>query len=156
MVSVVRARATVLSRETPCAASLEIAEQIRRVLSEEQPRRPWIERRSSRRYAYPHLIVVTPLDGHLQPASSSLVSCGKEISLSGIGFYMPQPFPFSKAVITFPCDSLFHSSISILTELRWCRFTRLGWYENGGRFVRLFELPQGSLENGDLECVAKH
>ena len=32
-------------------------------------------------------------------------------------------------------------SISLAIDLTWCRFTRFGWYESGGRFLRVVRIP---------------
>jgi hypothetical protein len=31
--------------------------------------------------------------------------------------------------------------IAFLIDLRWCRFTKGGWYESGGRFLRTVISP---------------
>ena len=33
------------------------------------------------------------------------------------------------------------SSLTFLIDLAWCRFTKKGWYESGGRFLEVVEAP---------------
>jgi hypothetical protein len=31
--------------------------------------------------------------------------------------------------------------MGVLVDLKWCRFTRHGWYESGGRFLQIVPSP---------------
>jgi hypothetical protein len=93
-----------------------------------------VERRRERRYPFPHLVTLIPVapDGtHL--TSETTVVVGKQLSLGGLSFFHRQPIPYRRAVVVFELGS--HRT-ALLTDLTWCRFTRHGWYENGGRFLQ--------------------
>jgi hypothetical protein len=119
--------------ETDCLE--QVIDEIRGLLAQWGLPADRLDRRSRRRFPYPHLIRVSPVGAEELPADTTLVASGRDISLYGIGFYLPEPLPYQKAVITF--NRSLNDALSILTELDWCRFTRYGWYENGGRFLRI-------------------
>jgi len=99
-----------------------------------------MERRSQQRYPLSQLILITPVGKDDVILGPPVVGCCKDLSVRGIGFYHPHPLPFRKAIITF--DSRTQEDLSVLTVLGWCRFTRRGWYESGGRFVQAVPTPQ--------------
>jgi hypothetical protein len=92
------------------------------------------ERRRDRRYPYPHLITLIPIapDGtHLTDETTVVV--GKQLSAGGLSFYHREPIPYRQAVVVLEVGS--HRA-ALLMDLAWCRYTRQGWYENGGRFLQ--------------------
>lgn len=98
------------------------------------------EKRRQRRYAFPHLVYLTPVaeDGQT-PRGDTVVAAGKHLSEGGIGFYHSQPLSDRRVIVTL---ELPHGERpSFLLELRWCRFIRHGWYESGGRFLRPLATP---------------
>jgi hypothetical protein len=122
--------------ETDCVQ--RVVEEIRGMLNQWGLPADHLDRRFRQRFPYPHLIRITPVGLNNQPTETTLVGSGRDISLYGVGFYLPAPLPYQKAVLTFHRSP--HAELSILTELDWCRFTRFGWYENGGRFLRVVQL----------------
>lgn len=93
-----------------------------------------VERRSDRRYPYPHLITLIPVapDGtHLTDETTVVI--GKQLSVGGLSFYHRQPIPHRRAVVVFEFGS--HRA-ALLVDLAWCRYMRQGWYVNGGRFIQ--------------------
>jgi hypothetical protein len=96
---------------------------------------PLSERRRDMRLPYPQLVVLLPVDGDtLQPVGPSQAVVGKQISESGLSFFHPTPLPFRWVIVELEgCND---QRIRLLLDLDWCRFTRQGWYESGGRFVR--------------------
>jgi hypothetical protein len=95
---------------------------------------PNVERRSDRRYPYPHLVRLTPVaaDGRT-PIGETILVAGNTLSEGGFGFYHPQQLPYRRMIASF------HSGndrwLGLLIDLRWCRFVGQGWYESGGRFL---------------------
>lgn len=123
-------------RVTAQPAAGKIGEQVRLALSAVQraPNAP--ERRRTQRFAYPQLLEITPTDPEsLQPVGEPLVVVGKQISENGLGFYHCAPLPHRYVVVVL--ERGLRGPVRLLLDLSWCRFTRHGWYESGGRFLRL-------------------
>jgi len=125
------------------AASDEIRTQIWGLLSMLYPKVSVTERRRETRYPFPSLINLTPVgeDG-ATPCGESVVVVGKHVSERGLGFYHPKPLPYRRMIASLegPRGDWF----GFLVDLSWCRFTRHGWYESGGRFLESVASP---LEN---------
>jgi hypothetical protein len=93
-----------------------------------------VERRRDRRYPYPHLVTLIPVapDGtHLTDETTVVV--GKQLSVGGLNFYHREPIPHRRAIVVLEAGG---NRAALLMDLTWCRFTRRGWYENGGRFLQ--------------------
>jgi len=115
-----------------------MAAQVRHFLTRLLPPRTALERRQSGRFPFPFLIRLTPVDEvTLSPVDEPMVVVGKDLSEKGLGFYHQPPLPYRRAVVTLE-DSA-GRSVSLLIELSWCRFTRHGWYDSGGRFLRIMQ-----------------
>ncbi|HWA99124.1 MAG TPA: hypothetical protein VG713_11555 [Pirellulales bacterium] len=94
-----------------------------------------VERRRDQRYPFPRLLTLLPVDGEtLETVGAYVTAVGKHISESGLGFYHPDPLPFRWIVVSV--DNGQGVGLRFLVDVNWCRFTRQGWYESGGRFVR--------------------
>jgi hypothetical protein len=63
------------------------------------------------------------------------VVVGKDLSDRGLGFFHPHPIPHRRAIVTLEDSS--QRGVSLLIDLSWCRFTRHGWYDSGGRFLQI-------------------
>jgi len=99
------------------------------------PPGPPLERRNDRRYPYPQLIRLTPVDDiGKQISSKTIAVVGKTLSERGVGFYHPQALPYRRVVASFHAGD--DRWLGLLVDLSWCRFTGLGWYESGGRFLQ--------------------
>jgi hypothetical protein len=99
-----------------------------------------VERRMDPRFPYPHPLYLTPVaeDG-ITPAGESVVAVGKTISDRGLGFYYPQPLAHRRMIVSLEtCDLQW---AGFLIDLTWCRFTKYGWYESGGRFLHAVPSP---------------
>jgi hypothetical protein len=112
----------------------EIRERVTQVLQSVNSRTVVRERRRDRRYAYPYPLHLTPLDDRDQPAGPAIVVLGKHLSEGGIDFYHDAPLPYRRVLISL--ENRGQQQVDLLLQLTWCRFTRHGWYENGGRFVK--------------------
>ena len=92
------------------------------------------------RFRYEKPVAVTPLDDATeQPIGETLLATGRDISKGGISFAHVQPLTCCKVAVTLQLDD--GGCESIVTELKWCRFTRDGVYHSGGQFQRMIELP---------------
>ena len=119
----------------------EIDAVVQIALAGKQNARGLRERRRQHRTPYPYLIKLVPLAADCEtPASEGIVVVGKHLSAGGVDFYHRDPLPFRWAKIWL--DTGGRTTQPVLVELLWCRFNKQGWYENGGRFVRLLDQQQ--------------
>jgi hypothetical protein len=114
----------------------ELQSRVRGLLSTLCPQHHLIERRHENRYPFPYLVQLTPVasDG-ITPQGETVVVVGKHLSRSGLGFYHPRPLPHRRMIAMLETGS--GQRLRFLVDLHWCCFTRQGWYESGGRFLRL-------------------
>ncbi|MEM1303449.1 MAG: hypothetical protein AAGG46_01045 [Planctomycetota bacterium] len=97
------------------------------------------DRRTSSRQAIPLLIRLTPLDGRDGPPSGPAVTVvGKDLSARGVGIYHERRLPHRYCEMQIEGDPF--GALVLRVELTWCRFTRLGWYESGGRVLACEEV----------------
>jgi hypothetical protein len=95
--------------------------------------RPGIERRAVERIAYPHTMSLTPVNPRThEPVGETRTVLGKHLSCEGFGFASFEPFHFRFAIVSLEVDD--DRYVGILGEALWCKFSRHGWYETGGRF----------------------
>ena len=73
------------------------------------------------------------------PLSTVSVVVGKDLSEHGISFYHPEVIPHRRMIASL--DMGRGRWLGVLVDLRWCRFTKAGWYESGGRFLQLVQSP---------------
>lgn len=93
------------------------------------------ERRRQERFPYPRLVYLSPVAADGKTAiGNTLVVAGKHLSERGLGFYHPTPLPYRWVVASLEKGS--EQWLSLLLDVSWCRFSRRGWYESGGRFLR--------------------
>src|SRR5271166_46791 len=124
----------------PGAASDEIRTQVWGLLSTLYSKVGGMERRREQRYPFPVLLHLTPVDEDgATLCGESVIVVGKHISERGLGFYHPKPLPYRRMIASVerPHDGWY----AFLLDLRWCRFTRQGWYESGGRFLEAVTSP---------------
>lgn len=118
----------------------DVRSQVRGLLGGLYPAGNLPERRREQRYPYPRLLIITPVesDGATR-AGEPLTAAGKHLSETGLSFFHPDPLPYRWIVASLQkCDG---NWFGFLVDLDWCRFTRQGWYESGGRFVRIVQEP---------------
>jgi len=117
-----------------------VQSQICGLLANFQPRGARLERRSDQRYPFPYLIQLTPAGPDGTPAEGETIAVvGKHISERGLGFYHTKPLPYRRMIVSLETGS--GSRLSFLIDLTWCRFTKQGWYESGGRFLQAVPPP---------------
>ena len=121
-----------------------IAQFVSSAMSAVEPARRSVERRREARYAYPYPIHLTPLaaDGQAVPAETFVV-IGKHLAPHGVDFYSPHPIAHRRAIVSLDCGV--EGWIGLVVELAWCRFSRHGWYDNGGRFIGVVPSPLSDL-----------
>jgi hypothetical protein len=117
----------------------DILEQVWGLLSTFYPKSEINERRRDQRFPFPYLIHLTPVaqDG-ITPEGESVVVVGKHLSERGLGFYHPKPIPHRRMIASLESNGQW---LGFLIDLSWCRFTRQGWYESGGRFLEAVPSP---------------
>jgi hypothetical protein len=96
------------------------------------------ERRREERTAYPYLIRLTPVDRDgITPLGDDVVVVGKHLSGHGIDFYHREPLPHRRVIAWLEVPG--QPPRGVLVELLWCRFNKQGWYDNGGRLLRVVD-----------------
>lgn len=117
-----------------------VRERVWRLLSNLYPVAPLLNRRAEQRYPFACLALVTPVAEECDAAPSApIVVSTKNISESGVSFFHPATLPYRRVLLKFERDDA--SSVTFLVDLSWCRFTRQGWYESGGRLLQV--MPAG-------------
>jgi hypothetical protein len=96
------------------------------------------ERRSERRYPYPHPIYLTPLTEEGPQVDETVQVFGKHLSEHGIDFCHRDPLPYRRVIASLPVAG---GWLGLVLDLKWCRFTTDGLYDNGGRFVGAVPSP---------------
>ena len=112
---------------------------VEQVLVAAHPSRRGLEHRREQRYPYPHPIYLTPLEPHATRPRETFVVIGKQISPHGVDFYFREPIAHRRVIASL--DAGERGWIGLVLELAWCRFSRHGWYENGGRFLGVVDSP---------------
>jgi hypothetical protein len=94
-----------------------------------------VERRRERRFPYPHPVHLTPVaDDDCTPLAEPMVVIGKHLSEGGLGFFHQHPLACRRALVSL--EQADGRWFGLIIDLTWCRFTRHGWYESGGRFLK--------------------
>ncbi len=120
------------SDESEAKVRATVGQLISRIL----PKKITNERRRDFRYPYPHLVYLTPIDASGQPLNEeSTVVVGKNITERGIDFFHREALPYRRVILTLEAED--GTRASVVTDLLWTRFTRQGWYDNGGRFLQI-------------------
>ena len=117
-----------------------VRQQVWGVLAAMYPDGRIIERRADQRYPYPHLLYLTPVaaDG-VTPDGESVVVVGKSVSEHGLGIFHPRPLAHRLVIASLETGE--NCFAGFLVDVTWCRFTRYGWYESGGRFLQVAPSP---------------
>lgn len=103
---------------------------------------PEMDRRHKDRVATPYLFLLVPLEdlGRGKPGpeiDQPLTVVGKDLSGRGIGFFHEQPLAYRYVRLKVNDPQL--GSFQIDVQLTRCRFTKLGWYESGGKILAVSE-----------------
>lgn len=96
------------------------------------------ERRQYARQPMPMLLELTPVDPESgAPAGDPVIVVGKSLSEAGIGFFHQDSITHRRVIVRI--ENLPEDDVAFLVDLAWCRYTRYGWYESGGRFLKVVE-----------------
>ena len=129
----------------PVAPEDDVRNQIWSLVTTLSPKDDLVERRREQRYPFPYLVYLTPVgDDGISPDGETIVVVGKHLSECGLGFYHPQPLPYRRMIVSLQTGT--GAWLGFLIDLNWCRFTKQGWYESGGRFLRSVLSPIDSDE----------
>ncbi|MBN1591568.1 MAG: hypothetical protein JW888_18785 [Pirellulales bacterium] len=130
-------------QENWASSDESVRSQICGLLTHFRPTMAQLERRSDQRYPFPYLVHLTPVGAEsAEVESETVVVVGKQISERGLGFYHTKPLPYRRMIVSFETGD--NSWLGFLIDLTWCRFTKQGWYESGGRFLRSVTSPLSS------------
>lgn len=100
------------------------------------------QQRGEHRIPYNHPLALTPLDDKTEEfIGQTTIVAARNLSVEGVSFSHQQPLPFRKIALTFALPD--GEVESMVTRLRWCRFTRDGLYQSGGTFLRTIQSPIG-------------
>lgn len=132
-----------MSSEPSSTAENEIQTQVYGLLNSFYPQDGPVERRREHRHPFPRLVHLTPVgaDG-ITPEGETIVVVGRDLSEHGLGFFHTKPIPYRRMIASIQAPN--EQWIGFLIDLRWCRFTRQGWYESGGRFLQSVLSPINS------------
>ncbi|MFZ5828563.1 MAG: hypothetical protein ACOY3P_00670 [Planctomycetota bacterium] len=118
----------------------DVRTQVWSLLTTLYPNQHLAERRRESRYPFPYLIQLTPVgDDGITPCGESTVVVGKHLSERGLGFFHPKPLPHRRMIASL--ETAGGQWLAFLIDINWCRFTRQGWYESGGRFLQSVNSP---------------
>jgi hypothetical protein len=110
------------------------------------------ERRHDDRIAIPVLFRLTPFDAERQPlVQEASIVVGKNISRRGVSFYHEKPITHRRGVIELADPSV--GSFVAEIDITWCRFTKPGWYESGGRLIRSASPVNDSSTTGEPQVT---
>jgi hypothetical protein len=101
------------------------------------------EKRTNDRLLWPHTVTVIPIDQHGQ-REEPIVCRGKDLSQTGIGFYLPHELSSAEILIEIP-NSQYPPAVIIPATLVRVKHCADGWYDVGAIF-RLPTLRRSSVE----------
>jgi len=121
-------------------AESNVNQRVNTLLAALYPQGAIVDRRKEVRYPYPHMVYLTPLaeDG-ISPQGDNIVVAGKQLSENGLGFFHQQPLPHRRMIVSL--DQGRGQWLGLIIDLSWCRFTKFGWYESGGRLLEVVDSP---------------
>lgn len=112
----------------------QLAQQVEALLASLHPQ-VLRERRRDNRYSIPVLFKLTPIEIDGSPLKhETTIVVGKNISRRGLCFFHEHPISHRRAIIELAQPGLAEFVAEV--DVTWCRFTKPGWYESGGRLVR--------------------
>ncbi len=128
------------NRLSPVSTESNVSQRVSSLLAALYPQGALIDRRREVRYPYPHMVYLTPLaaDG-ISPHGDNIVVAGKQLSENGLGFFHQQPLPHRRMIVSL--DQGRGQWLGLIIDLSWCRFTKFGWYESGGRLLEVVDSP---------------
>ena len=112
-----------------------VSDVVENVLMQEKQSLHGNEQRGLDRYSCSRLVELTPY----RPSSNEIMGQtitipSRDLSLDGVGFYHTEPLAARYGLVQLNTGS---EQPLLLMKLIWCRFLKPGWYDNGGRFMRV-------------------
>ncbi len=105
------------------------------------------QNRRGHRFAIRKQVTITPLDDRTsKPIAEPQLVVSRDLSLGGISFAHSNLLPYRTVAVNFN-----HDQDAVVTRLTWCRFTRLGSYLSGGRFLGILDPDKLSSDNESLQ-----
>jgi len=96
------------------------------------------DRRGQHRSPSARLVRLTPLaENMVTPSASSIFVVEKSLAMLGFDFYHHEPITHRYVAVSFEHGS--QQSTHFALKLSWCRFLHPGWYDSGGRFIRVLD-----------------
>jgi hypothetical protein len=128
-------------------AEQQVRGRVQRILRQYRYQPVGRDRRDDRREPFPYPMHVTPVaaDGRVL-VDETIIVLGKHLSERGLDFYYEAPLPHRHVIVSW--ESSDGRWLALLLDLRWCRSTKYGWYENGGRFLEVVPSPLASVGEG--------
>ena len=78
---------------------------------------------------------MTPYDPDAREVVGETITApSRNLSLTGLGFYHTEPLAARYGLVQLHPGS---DQPELMIKLIWCRFLKPGWYDNGGRFMRV-------------------
>ena len=114
-----------------------IMDAVKKVKQQHTTRNFEIERRAEPRHPYPKLVELIPYDNDFETPQEPFFVAGKHLGTRGFDFFHGDPITFKNALLSFPISD--DESIQFAMRIDWCRFLGPGWYESGGRFIKVIK-----------------
>ena len=119
-----------------------IRDRVEYLLQTSEMQRQHDDRRGDRRVPFPYPIYITPIGKNDSPdLGETFVVLGKHLAERGLDFYHQEPLPYRKVIVSF--DQGAGRWLAFEMVLTWCRFSRHGWYDTGGKFTQIVASPLG-------------
>ncbi len=152
--SATRCQSRTAPGDVPAALAEATAEEkvrhfVRVLLSGTHPAGAFKERRRDQRFPLARLIRLTPVGPDGAPLAEAVVVVGKDVSERGLGFYHPQPLAQRRMIASI--ETRGGAWLEFLIDINWCRFTKHGWYDSGGRLLQVVERGPAAEGAGETE-----
>ena len=126
--------------QSPLPRLAEISQIVEHVVASWHAPSAVAEQRRSHRTSYERPAVITPLDDRTgEPLDQHEIVSGRDISPAGFSFTHLDPLACRRAIVTFAFER--DSWDAVMIKLSWCRFTRSGIYQSGGKFLGRIASP---------------
>lgn len=133
-------RLVVAARQGEASSKDVVLEEVQRVLQAMNTTRSFNENRLESRHPYPYPVHLTPMNAQGEPLlDETVIVLGRHLSDHGIDFYHREPLGERRYIASLPVGS--SGWVGFMLELHWTRFSRHGWYDNGGKFVQKIASP---------------
>lgn len=133
-------RLVAAARQGEASAKDVVLEGVQRVLQAMNTTRSFNENRLESRHPYPYPVHLTPMNEKGEPQlEETVIVLGRHLSDHGIDFYHREPLGERRYIASLPIGS--SDWVGFMLELHWTRFSRHGWYDNGGKFVQKIASP---------------